>query len=118
MSPPQRSARAGHRPVPATRLAAAHGLYGAGLWATAATMRRAPLPLWALGTRHLAQAVLLVSGPRISPRLSATVDAVHAASMLALAALTDHPNRRCAAFVSAASGGGFSALALAACRQR
>ena len=114
---PEPVARAGREPRPALSLAAAHGLYGAGLWAIAETRRGAPLPLRVLGTRHLAQALLLSRAPRISPQLSAAVDALHAASMLALAARTDSLSRRRAARLSATAGAGFAALALGACRR-
>lgn len=64
-----------------------------------------------LGARHLAEAVILIArrGTRPPPRWPIAVDAVHALSMLALAAMV--PRHRRAALSSAGIAGGLVAWA-------
>lgn len=91
---------------------------GGGLWTLVAG--RPPrevdgLAVRVLGSRHLVQGVAQASRPGLGQRLFVTVDVVHAASMVWLAAVDEQ--RRRPALVSAAAAAGAAALTLATRRR-
>jgi len=65
-----------------------------------------------LGVRHLAQAVPQLAVPGTGARLLASVDVIHAASMVALAVLS--PRERRVALTSAAAAGALAVMGLGA----